>query len=108
MKKILLIVICFVSVAASAQFHLKITCNPDHGGQVNPKWANNYVITFTNDNWRHSHLLYWQRTYEGFDNNGITFYTSYWQACSFQTQEDAFQIANDLKSQYAVGKSKSS
>lgn len=103
MKLILLILLLGSAVTAQSQFHLKITCNPDHNGQINPMWANNYVITYTNDNWKHSHLLNWQVTYQGFDNDGIIFYTSYWQPCTFQGQQYAFEVAHKLTSQYAVG-----
>lgn len=104
MKFILMAFIFFNTLNAHAQFHLKITCNPDNGGLTNPEWLNNYVIMYTTDDWKHSHLLYWQATYQGYDNNGVTFYKSYWESCSFAGQKEAFEIAHNLTTEYSVGK----
>jgi len=59
---------------------------------------------YTVDNWEHSHLLYWQCTYQGYDNSGVTYYTSYWEPCTFAGQTQAFEIAHNLTTAYAVGK----
>jgi myosin-crossreactive antigen len=100
----LLTILLLISLTTQAQFHLKVTCNPDHNGRVNPQWFNNYVISYTNDNWQHSFLINQQATYSGFDDNGETYYVSYWQPATFQTQGDAYQVAKKLTSRLAVGK----
>lgn len=43
-----------LSFAVRGQFHVKVACNPDNGGKVDPTWETNYTVFYTLDNWKHS------------------------------------------------------
>lgn len=95
MKKSLLICLIALSMGARAQgqYHVRVVCNPDNGGHVSPEWVNNYIINYTWDNWKHSAPICAQQTYEGTDDNGIKYYTSYYQKVVYRDANDAAVIA---------------
>lgn len=91
-------------VTSFCQFHVAVEANPDNHGEVNISWMNNYVVTYTNDNWQTKTIIKAQLTYSGFDDNGITFYTSYYDKITFHKQVDAISFAKQFKNIGAIKK----
>ncbi len=56
------------ATAGMSQYHIRVECNPDNNGIVNSEWLNNYVISYTTDNWKTDKLLKGEMTWEAIDN----------------------------------------
>jgi hypothetical protein len=76
MKYFLFALLLFACSSLVAQFHVKVTCNPDHEGIVNPAWRNNYIVEWTSDNWVHSFIIQDQLTWQGYRDDGSDYYSS--------------------------------
>lgn len=104
MKKVLLIGWgCLMTVWGQAQFHIKVTCNPDHAGKVNATWLNNYIVIYTADEGKHWFPIQDKVTYQGFRDDGTVFHTCAYEIPSFRTQQEAFLYALPLASLEKVG-----
>lgn len=100
---IMLIVLAGVNLRCSAQFHVKVTCNPEHNGMANPEWMNNYVVVYTLDNWKHQETIKDQATYRGFRDDGTDFYISLYEVISFREVREAIAYAKRFSSPARVG-----
>ena len=101
MKILLLLLIPFTSFC---QFHVAVEANPDNNGETNVSWKNNYVITYTNNGWKTKTIINGQATYEGSDDNRVTYYTSYYQKITFQKKADAINFGKKFKNNEIVKK----
>lgn len=98
MKGMIYATLMLLAISAQAQFHVRVTCNPDNDGQTNTRWLNNYVVEYTGDNWQHSNIIQGQLTYSGFRDDGTTFYVSYYQKSAFQKLSEAVAYAKHFTS----------
>lgn len=104
MRQTFIALFLLAATAGQGQFHVKVTCNPGNNGIVNPKWLNNYVVAYTLDNWKHWELIRDQLTWQGFRDDGTDFYTSSYEAPSFQTIEEAADYAEQFTSAIFIGR----
>jgi hypothetical protein len=96
MKYAIIISLVFLYSTAYSQFHVRVECNPDNEGKVNPAaWLNNYVIAYTLNDWQTEFLVFSQATYNGFDDNGNVFHDSYYEKMTFQKMDEAISIAKN-------------
>lgn len=102
MKRLLTVLAVLVFVNAKAQFHVQVEANPDNKGDVNISWINNYVVFYTNDNWKTKAIIKAQLTYMGYDDNGKVFYTSYYDKVVFQKQNQAIRFAKNFKAYSSI------
>lgn len=94
MKQILLIIALVCAGNCYGQYHVKVIPNPNNGGFVSAHWVNNYVVSYTTDNWKHHYELFHQETYMGYDNDYNKYYISYYEVHSFNGQADAISFAS--------------
>lgn len=104
MKPLFIVILFFSGLVSNAQFHVKVICNPDNNGQVNPKWLNNYVIEYTSDNWRHFQIIKDQFTYGGYRDDGTDFFISQYENSTFQTMNEAVRYAKYFVSLEFIGR----
>lgn len=102
--KLLLPFLLMIPIVSLSQFHVRVEPNPANNGEVNPAWMNNYIITFTLDEWTTSAPIKSQLTYYSHDDNGRVYYISYYDILTFQNKEDAIRLAKDLKSAIIVSR----
>lgn len=100
----LLFALMLTACSVKGQYHIQVEPNPDHNGEINPRWTNNYVVAFTMDDWKTKSLISSQQTYQGYDDNGVTYYVSYYKTETFQLKEDAIRFAKQFASINKVGK----
>lgn len=97
MKKYLIVSLILCSTFCNGQFHVRVVANPSNDGLVNPAWLNNYIVVFTNNDWKTSDPIKCQETWSGFDDNSVTFDTSEYDVPSFQKQPEAISFAKQFK-----------
>lgn len=102
MRAILTIVFSIFCFAGKAQYHVNVIPNPSHKGQVNKGWMNNYVVSYTNDNWKTSKVVNSQITYSGYDAQNQKYYTSYFEIISFQNIKDGVAFAKQFQTLKSV------
>lgn len=104
MKYIFLLTLLSVTMVGKSQFHVKVTCNPNNEGKINPAWLNNFVVEYTVDNWVHAILINDRLIGQGFRDDGSAFYLAFWEPESFQTIDEAAQYAKTFKTRSIVGR----
>jgi hypothetical protein len=85
------------AVNTNAQYHVKVVPNPMHHGAVSYAWQNNYVITYTLNNWRDSLFFYDCNTYSGQDNDGRAYNVCFYEIRTFSKINEAAQVAKLFK-----------
>lgn len=92
-----LLLFLLLPLTSLCQFHVAVEANPDNHGETNVAWKNNYIITYTVDDWKTKTIIKAQLTYSGIDDNGITYYTSYYEKITFEKKADAIAFAKQFK-----------